>query len=144
MSARFNMINWLLEMISTITIILTGNYKILTILYIWFNSVCTPLVGWFNCLKSCFLNGWIVIRSTILALRKTEEQLRSISFHVWEDSKEQKIFNKFRQTWKWKNFRFKTWPKRHFYINWRLFNYHKDQLLTIGKPRNSLYNCWNE
>ena len=43
-TARFNMINWLLEMVSTLTIILIGNYKILTILYILFNSVCTPLV----------------------------------------------------------------------------------------------------
>ena len=82
-SARFNMINWLLEMISTITVIFIGDFKILIILYILLNSVCTPLVT-----LSVFIDRLLSLlmlinfRSTILALKKTEEKLRSISFHV--------------------------------------------------------------
>ena len=82
-SARFNMINWLLEMISTITVILIGDFKILIILYVLLNSVCTPLVT-----LSVFIDRipsllmLINFRSTILALKKTEEKLRSISFHA--------------------------------------------------------------
>ena len=84
-SMRFNIFNWLLEVVSFILLLIgiVGENPMLNILHLLANSGGAPLVGIFRHF-SCHAVTIFFCRCTTLALRRTGGSLAYTSSHGWE------------------------------------------------------------